>query len=705
MCGIFGIIKILNQNKNVNTINIQELVMSALNLLKNRGYDSCGIYLNGNPENSIEFIEKFGVDGDIIHKLKNEKNYYGDIFDVMKEKINLLSEKYPETNFVMGIGHTRWATHGVKTDFNSHPHTSTDNKIKLVHNGIISNYDELKKKYLLGYNFNSSTDTEVIANMIQYLKYINPSNSMEEILKKLSNMMEGTWACIIYDSDYNNKLFFIKNESPLLIGKSDNSQNQIIMFTSEPSGFMNMVTKYILLREKTYGFISTDGEININGEYKELELVKSSDDDIKLNPSYSHWMIKEIYEQANLNVLVDPITKCLRYYQSNVILHNLSFIAGCKYLYIIACGSSYYAGVLASNYFRYTKAFEFVNVFDGGEFTKSHLEAIENPEKNLLVVLISQSGETRDLNIAATICREFSSNRKKKLQLNNLLHKNDFIDYLKINSNDVNDVNSNTIDIDSNANCVNSNENCVNSNENGEIKIVGIINVIGSLISRRTVENIYTNCGRENAVASTKSCTSQILVCLLLAIYKSELNFKLKPDLKKKFLNDLDKLKSDISLTIGLEDKIKLISSNILRKNKSSIFLLGKDELQGAALEGALKIKEIAYLHAEGYNISALKHGPYALIEQNTPIILLYKYRDHFVKSIVEEIKTRGAFVIEISPDCISTDINSIQIPSNKTFTGLLCVIVLQLLSYHLSIAQSINPDMPRNLAKVVTVD
>jgi glucosamine--fructose-6-phosphate aminotransferase (isomerizing) len=225
------------------------------------------------------------------------------------------------------------------------------------------------------------------------------------------------------------------------------------------------------------------------------------------------------------------------------------------------------------------------------------------------------------------------------------------------------------------------------------------------LISRRVIENIYTNCGRENAVASTKSCTSQILSCLLLAIYKSELNNKLSIELKNKFLLDLNRLEIDISNTIGLEEKIKSISANILAKNKSSIFLLGKDELHGAALEGALKIKEIAYLHAEGYNISALKHGPYAMIEKDTPIILLYKYRDHFVKSIVEEIKTRGAYVIEISPDVSPNNPDSIAIPSNKTFTGLIDVIVLQLFSYHLSIAQKINPDMPRNLAKVVTVD
>jgi glucosamine--fructose-6-phosphate aminotransferase (isomerizing) len=689
MCGIFGIIRnYLDANFNpTNNANLQNLIITALNLLKNRGYDSCGIYLSNELDFSNEFIEKFGIDGEIIKERKNQSQsqtpYSGDIFDLMEEKINRIPKSIYYTK---GMGHTRWATHGGKTDLNSHPHMSNDKKIVLVHNGIISNYDELKKKYLIDYEFKSSTDTEVISNMIQYLKNINASEpkSMEQILGQLTELMEGTWACIISDSDYPNKLFFMKNESPLLIGTSESKTNPLIMFTSEPSGFMNLVSKYILLREKTYGYISASGEIKINGEFKELDLIKSSDNDIKLSPSYSHWMIKEIYDQSKLNILIDPITLKPRYSESDIILPNLDFIRKCKYLYIIACGSSYYAGLLASNYFRFTKAFEFVNVFDGGEFTRAHLEAIEDPETNLLVVLISQSGETRDLNIAATICREFSSNRKKKLEQNNLLHKNDstnnFINYEEKNISDI-------------------------SNRNGEIKIIGIINVIGSLISRRTIENIYTNCGRENAVASTKSCTSQILACLLLAIYKSELNLKLNLELKNKFLSDLNKLETDIIQTLNLEEKIKSISKNILKKNKSSIFLLGKDELCGAALEGALKIKEIAYLHAEGYNISALKHGPYAMIETNTPIILLYKNRDHFVKSIVEEIKTRGAYVIEISYDCVGSNSDSIQIPINKTFTGLLCVIVLQLLSYHLSIAQGINPDLPRNLAKVVTVD
>jgi glucosamine--fructose-6-phosphate aminotransferase (isomerizing) len=675
MCGIFGI---LNCGENIHNVNIHKLIIDALNLLKNRGYDSCGIFLS---DGINEFVEKFGVDGNYIKTLDEKK----DIFEIMEEKVNKIDEigiKYD-----LGMGHTRWATHGGKTDENSHPHFSNNKRIKLVHNGIISNYNDLKEKYLKNYIFNSSTDTEVIANMIQYLKSLGNHDDMENLLSELSNLLEGTWACIIYDSDYPDRLYFMKNENPLLIGKNDD----IIMFTSEPSGFMNKVSKYILLREKTYGYIDTSGNIKINGKFKELDLIKLFDDDINLPNNYSHWMYKEIYDQTKLNVLVNPITNKLRYSQSSV-LFDFDFIKPCKYLYIIGCGSSYYAGLIASNYFRYTRAFEFVNVFDGGEFTKAHLEAIGDPESNLLVLLISQSGETRDLNIATTICREFSSNRKNVLEPNYLLKKNESIESLV---------------------------ECDKFSTDGEIKIIGIINVIGSLISRRTIDNIYTNCGRENAVASTKSCTSQILACLLLAIYKSELNGNLNKILKDKFLNDLSRLETDIMQIISSGSQIEKIASNILEKKKSSIFLLGKDELHGSALEGALKIKEIAYLHAEGFGITSLKHGPYALIETDTPIIVIYKDRDHFVKSIVEEIKTRGAFVIEISPNAnpdsnpdinsntntFTNSINSYVLPSNKTFTGLLAVIVLQLLSYYLSVKQGINPDRPRNLAKVVTVD
>jgi glucosamine--fructose-6-phosphate aminotransferase (isomerizing) len=665
MCGIFGCVKI-SQSSVENGLG--NLIIKALNLLKNRGYDACGIFLTDGLTN---YIIKFGIDGEIIKKA-NESNIE-DIFVLLEEKISKLES--PD-KYSIGIGHTRWATHGGKTDYNSHPHVSNNEKITLVHNGIISNCDELKQQYLSNYIFKSNTDTEVIVNMIQYIQEKNPSLLFYQILALVTDILDGTWACIIYNQDEPDKLYFMKNESPLLIGLKDN----LMILTSEPSGFMNMVDNYLLLREKTYGYIGNN-TYKIFGEYKELALLKNTDDDITLPSYFSHWMRKEIQDQLNLNVLIDPISKKLRYNQSTI-LFDMEFIKPCKYLYIIACGSSYYAGLIASNYFRYTKAFEFVNVYDGGDFSRVHLEAIENPERDLLIILISQSGETRDLNIATTICREYSSNRINILQPNKLIADSD----------PINNLMDSNYKIDPFA------------SELNEIKIIGIINVIGSLISRRTIDNIYTNCGRENAVASTKSCTSQILACLLLSIYKSELNNKLDEKIKHKFLTDLNRLETDIINIIEMETKIESIAHLLLKTNIKTMFLLGKDELHGSALEGALKIKEIAYIHAEGFHISALKHGPYAMIEQGTPIILLYKQRDHFVKSIVEEIKTRGAFIIEISPNAPESA-NSIILPNNKTFTGLIAVIALQLLSYHLSIIQGINPDRPRNLAKVVTVD
>ncbi len=671
MCGIFGCIK--NSNTKIET-SLGSLIIKALNLLKNRGYDSCGIFLTDG--NKKKYITKFGVDGEIIKKAKEEN--INDIFLLLEKDINELNN---QNNYTSGIGHTRWATHGGKTDYNSHPHISNNNKIILVHNGIISNCEELKKMYLSNYTFKSNTDTEVIANIIQYLQEENKTKNFDEILAMTTNILDGTWACIIYYEDEPEKLYFMKNESPLLIGLKDD----LMILTSEPSGFMNLVDNYLLLREKTYGYVSNN-IFKIYGDYKELPLLKNTDDDIKLPEYFSHWMRKEIQDQTKLNVLINPLTKNLRYNQSNI-LFDMEFIKPCKYLYIIACGSSYYAGLIASNYFRFTKAFEFVNVYDGGDFSRVHLEAIDNPERDLLVVLISQSGETRDLNIATTICREYSSNRINILEPNKLIANSDPMNIL----------------MDNNYKTELTKNDFTNTDAN-EIKIIGIINVIGSLISRRTIDNIYTNCGRENAVASTKSCTSQILACLLLSIYKAELNGKLDNNIKNKFLTDLNRLETDIINTIELENKIKDLAKILLKTNIKSMFLLGKDELHGSALEGALKIKEIAYIHAEGFHISALKHGPYAMIEKDTPIILLYKQRDHFVKSIVEEIKTRGAFVVEISPNAENIH-NNLVLPNNKTFTGLIAVIALQLLSYHLSIEKNINPDMPRNLAKVVTVD
>jgi glucosamine--fructose-6-phosphate aminotransferase (isomerizing) len=605
MCGIFGCLKNINSN-----IEIKKIVLLAINLLKNRGYDSCGLYLNN--LNDLEYLFKFGIDGNYI-KNEDEK----DIFILLENEINKL-----QNNFVVGLSHTRWATHGGKTDENSHPHVSNDKKIYLVHNGIISNYEELKNKYLKGYNFYSQTDTEIFVNIIEYFKNNNNDLQFYEILNMVSNVLEGTWACIIYNKDDPCKLYFMKNENPLLLGMC----NDLMMITSEPSGFLNKVDEYVLLRNKSCGYFDIYGEMFIDGTYNILKLNKINYSDIELDNKYKHWMKKEIEDQKNM--------KLLNIINSGNYNLNIDNIKKCKYLYIIACGSSYYAGLIASHYFRFTNAFEFVNVIDGSNFDDTYLNSIENPEENLLVLLISQSGETRDLDLATTICRQYKNNEK-------------------------------------------------------EIKIFGIINVVDSLLSRRTINNIYTECGRENAVASTKSCSSQILACLMLAIKKSELNGNLDYNKKQKFKNDLIDLDNDINNIFLLENKIINIADKILNilntTNSNSLFILGKEELHGVALEGCLKIKEVAYIHAEAHYIAGFKHGVYTLVDNNIPIIIIYKKRNHFIKSVIEEIKTRNGFIIEISEDAEDTE-NNIIIPNNKTFYGIISVIVLQLLSYYLSI-------------------
>ena len=706
MCGIFGCIKCIS-----TTQNIPILMINSLKLLLSRGYDSCGTCLIQKSNDII--INKYGVDSLVLKSIGSPNqlslalksiespnqlslvlsdltrdplwaplksigspnqlslaplksigspNQLSlDIFDMLENDM-----KNIDTDIVAGIGHTRWATHGKKTNYNSHPHTSENENIRIVHNGIISNYDELKKEYLKGNVFKSDTDSEVIAHLINYFEELNTELIFEDILKIVETHLIGTWAIIISNKKYPEKLFFMKNENPLLIGYND----QIAVIVSEPVAFSNIknINSYILCRDKTIGWINNKLEHKIYGEYQIIPISKNKEV-VKLNPIYKHWMRQEISEQQNLSVLIDPETDKYRINASqnsscNTINFNLEFIKNKKYLYIIGCGSSYYSALIASNYFRYTHAFEFINVYDGGDFSKIHLDAINNPRDDLLIVLISQSGETRDLNIATTICREYTNST-------NILDSKDKL-----------------------------------------IPIIGIINVEGSLISRRTLTNIYTNVGRENAVASTKSSTAQIMACLLLAIYKSELCGMLTQKIKNKFTSDVDRLKNDIEYVLSLEHKIISIASLIIKSGSHSIFILGKDELYGSALEGALKIKEISYIHAEGFYVTALKHGPYAMIEEGTPIILLYKKKDHFIKSVVNEVITRGAIVIETTFDeqaCQNfdkdNDNNILLMPKNKTFLGLLNVIVMQLLSYHLSIQLGINPDRPRNLAKVVTVD
>ncbi len=658
MCGIYGCIK--NDFSN-NSINIPATILKGLNILKNRGYDSCGIYLNNsnNSNNSNSYITKLGIDGDII---RVKENINKTIFDVLDTNIqNNLAVNNELQLYSVGFGHTRWATHGAKTDYNSHPHVSNNKQFILVHNGIVSNFNTLKEIYLSDYSFSSTTDSEVIVNMIEYLYHSKKEKgynfSLLDILDELTNLyLNGTWACIIYNIEEPNKLYFIKNGCPLVIGKT-NKDSSMYILTSEPSGFMNLVNNYYSLEDGCIGSIdinsinnntSVNDNLLIKGKYKVFDTIKLNENDLTLDPKYKFWMYKEIKDQMKLDIFIDPLVNMPRFTKDKINF-NIDFLTNKKYLYILGCGSSFYAGLLAENMYRKLGIFNFINVIDAGEFNSSYLELIADPENELLVMYISQSGETRDLIVASDICHKYNPN----------------------------------------------------------IKTIGIINVIGSLLSTKTNYNIYTNCGKENSVASTKSFTSQVIACNLLGLYKYQLTHKLDQHFLSYFdkvYNDLSILQLDISKVLQQKDHIQQIAKKIVSNKNRNMFLLGKDNLHGIALEGALKIKEVSYFHAEGFNLTSLKHGPYSLIEDKTPIIVLYNELTHSVKSVIEEIKTRDALVIELS-HCADPNEYNIIVPFNETFYPILSTISLQLLAYYMSIEQGINPDTPRNLAKVVTVD
>jgi glucosamine--fructose-6-phosphate aminotransferase (isomerizing) len=647
MCGIYGC---LTKNKSVATH-----VYDGLSMLKNRGYDSCGIFLtNTNIDISYnyEFIYKIGIDGFNITEYPRR-----DIFDILNEKLtNIRSCVF----YNLGFGHTRWATHGPKTDNNSHPHESNSKQFIIVHNGIVSNYNILKEKYLSNYKFYSNTDTEVIVNMIEELyKNTTEENSniknitfIDLLVDLTTNYLEGTWACLIYNKKEPHRLYFIKNGCPLIIGKNEN----IIILTSEPSGFRNMVSDYILLDDQNVGFVEDNCEtVFTSGKYKKYILYPIDESDYILEQKYSYWLLKEIEEQQKLKVLIDPLTNKKRLeinllnYEKN--LNKLLFEK--KDIFILGCGSSYYAGLLTENYFRNLNIFRYIRVIDAGEFDESYIKNIDNKDE-LLVLCISQSGETRDLIVA-----------------HNILEKH-------------------------------------------KIHTVGIINVIGSLLSTKTNFNIYTNCGKENSVASTKSFTSQVIVCLLFGLWKkiyneNHLNMSNTSLSLLNYENDFITLKKDIQILIDNKKNLCFYyAEQICNNGLKSMFLLGKDDLHAVALEGALKIKEVSYFHAEGFSLTSLKHGPYSLIEYNTPIIVIYRTKNHSVKSVLEEIKTRGAYVIEISckhDNTHDTNNNVISVPNSTMFYPILSTIIIQLIAYYMSVIQGINPDTPRNLAKVVTVD
>ena len=533
MCGIFGIIF---NKKDKNDLNLYDIIINGLIQLQNRGYDSSGICLLNNKEFNIY---KYASTSEFsaIEKLK---------------KLNINLE-----NTTIGLGHNRWATHGGKTDYNAHPHYSNDLNFCLVHNGIIENYQKLKA-FLINKNFTfySETDTEVIVNLISY--YYNIYNNTLEAIKHTINDLEGTYALIIINKNENNKLYAVRNGSPLLIGK----ENNMAIITSEQSGFCNKVNKYITLENKDICILEKKlDNIILNTKHSYIENdVNIFKNDLTPFP-YKHWTIKEIMEQPT--TILNSLNNGGRLKnESEVKLggieEHLDELKDVDNIIFLGCGTSFHVGLYGRYFFNKICDFNTVQVFDGADFILSDI-----PRKGkTALILISQSGETRDLYLVL----EKIKDRK-------------------------------------------------------DILTIGIINVVDSLIAREVNCGIYCNAGREMGVASTKSFTSKVICVCLLAVWFAQIK-NINEEERIKIIKDLNSLSNNFYETIfNLKEHIEKVVEKFKKYN--NLFILGKELDECIAREGSLKIKEISYIHSEAYSASSLKHGPFALLDKEFPVVIL----------------------------------------------------------------------------------
>ena len=616
MCGIVGLI---------NNEECIEFLLDGLKKLQNRGYDSAGICTINNHN---EFIIKKYASTDVSALIKLE--------DI---KSNFF-------NSYIGIAHTRWATHGKKTDINSHPHMSSDGKFVIVHNGIIENYDTLKLMLQEnGYTFVSETDSEVIANLLSYNYKININDTIENILTITTQQLEGTWGLCILCIDHPNTLYCTRNGSPILVGITDN----FVMVVSEHSGFDNKIKKYIVLNNndiciinKYNNKISTITQHNYELKTNNTELAYKND------TQYIHWTLKEIYEQRES--VLRAISFGGRLLVNSVKLGgletNIANLYDIDNLILLGCGTSYNAGMYGLNYFKDLCDFNCIQLFDGADFT---IKDVPKRGKTALI-LLSQSGETKDL------------------------HR------------------------------------CIQIAKSNNIFTIGVINVVDSLIAREVDCGCYLNAGKEVAVASTKSFTSQCILLSMIAIWFSQIHntHSSKRYIYIKYLKELCVNVNELLHNSELEEKVESLLP--LFENSSSCFVLGKGSCESIAREASLKIKEISYIHSESYSTSSLKHGPFALLCEKFPVILIALDDEHLVKNLnaYQEILSREASIIVITNQSVKyfeDKKNIIYVPNNESYNGLLSIIPLQMLAYKLSVNKGINPDFPKNLAKVVTVE
>lgn len=630
MCGIFGILS-TNSNQ-VLSKTLYETILDALKELQNRGYDSSGIGLQ--PLSGEWLLQKHSSSQTVTS------------LEELENRSNLIPN---HRSIHVGFGHNRWATHGAKTALNAHPHISSNGVVGVVHNGIIENYQELKR-FLVenGFQFISETDTEVIPNLIAYYYKIDkdPIIAIRHSIERL----QGTYGLVIIFNGAS--IYGVSSGSPLLFGHNSGYG----MFSSEPAGFCNLVDTYVTLDKNDICemVLERDGVCvrtqNIYTEKKIPDIFET----LSTPNEYKHWTLKEIYDQPT--AFMNTLNNGGRIYDHlHVKLGGLDTckkeLLECQHMVFIGCGSSFFSACIGEKYCKKWCNFQSVVAIDGCEFEECDIPL----HGKVCFVFISQSGETKELH--------------KCLQL-------------------------------------------IQDNTKGTTDYVtlGVVNVVDSLISREVTCGVYCNSGRERGVASTKSFTCQTICLSLISLWFSQNHYSdtYRNTICGNVIQDLQEVSALCSNLFKQEIQFQLQKLLSKFNNVTKVFLLGKGIDYFIAKEASLKLKEIAYVHAEAYSSSSLKHGPFALLDEEFPVILIDTQPEYYVKNdiAIQEISCRGApiFIFTNRTIGIKENPNIIKVPcSNYSF--LFVLIYLQLFAYNLSIQRNINPDIPRNLAKVVTVE
>lgn len=599
------------------------ILIEGLKRLEYRGYDSAGVaLLNANDELNV-------------YKAK------GKVSDL---------EAYAASKDIsghIGIAHTRWATHGEPNQTNAHPHLSNSGNMALIHNGIIENYMSLRKELeKRGFVFQSSTDTEVLINLIEDVKQREKVDLLEAVRIALNHVV-GAYAIAILEKGHPDEIIAARKGSPMVIGIGDNE----FFIASDATPIVGRTQKVVYIEDEQVVriklgedlFIKTINDMEAIPYIQELEMNLDSIE----KAGFDHFMMKEIYEQPR--IVRDTMRGRLHPETNSVSLGGIvnyeKQLLYADNIIFVACGTSWHASLVGSYLIEFLAKIR-VKVEYASEFRYRH--PVITPHD--VVIAVSQSGETADTLAAIQLAKEAGA------------------------------------------------------------VVLGICNVIGSSISRATDAGIYTHAGPEIGVASTKAFTSQVTVMAMLALRLAELKGTLKDEDRRKYIEELDRIPEKIQWTLDHSGHVKDIAA--MYKDVRNMLYMGRLQNYPVALEGALKLKEISYIHAEGYPAAEMKHGPIALIDKDMPVVFIATNRNTYEKvlSNIQEVKSRDGRIIAIVSE---KDVTArgmadhvIEIPESLSiFSPLLATIPLQIFAYHIAVMRGCNVDQPRNLAKSVTVE